>query len=110
MENMTLAYLHTLFVSVNTAKLCLAELKNQLPTNRQLTTLKMSLDQFERYQKHILPKEDFERLQDTTFDNVALIAEMFPILAMIPPSKIEEFLQKVQNLIESDFLPTKTTE
>lgn len=92
-------YLHSLFVSVATARLCLAELKENVISNRQLTELKKAVEQFTIYQKHVLPKEVAVELQDKNFDNVALLVELFPIIAALPPDKTEWFMSKVEGII-----------
>jgi hypothetical protein len=100
---MTAATLHLLIVSINTARLCLAELGEN---NRETIALRSAIERFLVFGKHALGKQKFERLQDANFENVALIAELFPMLAMCPPDKTEEIIRQIENVIlNTEFSP-----
>jgi hypothetical protein len=87
-------------VSISTARLCLAELKEHVSMNRELSNLKNSVERFVMYQKHVLPKPLQAELEDKNFDNVALLVQLFPIISALPPDRCEWFMGKVDAVIE----------
>jgi hypothetical protein len=105
---MTAATLHLLIVSINTARLCLAELGEN---NRETIALRTAIERFLVFGKDALGKKKFENLQDANFENVALIAELFPMLAMCPPDKTEQIIKGIEEIIlNTEFTPETETQ
>jgi hypothetical protein len=98
-----LADMWLLITSLNTARYAVAELDPEQfasHTKQQLKNLKNFIENFLRVAVNKMKNDDKGRLTDATFDSVGVMVETMSLLAHVPIAKHEEFLAKVNLLVE----------